>query len=62
MLSTALAKPQAIRGWGAGVGSKMDGGGVSGLRTAQTPAKGFNNSLQELNLSWNSIGILSLHD
>ena len=62
MLSTALAKPQAVRGWGAGgaaLGSRMDGGGVSGLRAAQTPARGFNNSLQELNLSWNSIGSLN---
>lgn len=60
MLSTALAKPQAARGWagGAALGSRKDGGGGSGTRAVQTPAKGFNSCLQELNLSWNAIGLL----
>ena len=59
MLSTAMAKPQAARGWGAAgaaLGSRKDGGGGGGMRAAQTPAKGFNSCLQELNLSWNCIG------
>lgn len=66
MLSTALAKPQAARGWAgaAALGSRKDGGGGGGgggsVRMVQTPAKGFNSCLQELNLSWNSIG-LSVH-
>ena len=61
MLSTALAKPQATRGWGAGgaaLGSRKDGGGAGSTRVTQTPAKGFNSSLQELDLSWNSIGTI----
>lgn len=65
MLSTALEKPHATQRWGAGgaaLGSRKDGGGAGSTRAAQTPAKGFNTSLQELDLSWNSIGnILRLH-
>ena len=58
MLSTALTKPQH-RGWGGTgpsfSGSRKDGPGIP-KRAAQTPAKGFNSCLQELDLSRNAIG------
>lgn len=59
MLSTALAKPQNVRGWGMSgastLGSRKEVPGTP-RRPAQTPAKGFHSCLQELNLSWNAIG------
>ncbi len=59
MLSTALTKPQNVRGWGMSgtstLGSRKDIPGTP-KRPAQTPAKGFNSCLQELNLSWNALG------
>ena len=58
-LSSALGKPQNPRGWavsGASIlGSRREGPGTP-KRPAQTPGKGFNSCLQELNLSGNPIG------
>ena len=59
LLSSALTKPQAIRAWGpagAPLGSRKETPGSSSKRLVQTPSKGFNSCLQELNLSWNAIG------
>lgn len=58
MLSIALTKPQH-RGWGGSglsfAGSKKEAPGTP-KRAAQTPARGFNSCLQELDLSGNAIG------
>ncbi len=59
MLSSALSKPQNPRGWAlsgaSNLGSRREGPGTPKM-PAQTPAKGFNSCLQELNLSGNPIG------
>ncbi|DBB11592.1 TPA: hypothetical protein ACH3X3_006983 [Trebouxia sp. C0006] len=59
MLSLALSKPQNPRGWAvsgaSNLGSRREGPGTP-KRPAQTPGKGFNSCLQELNLSGNPIG------